>query len=102
MGATQARGWQALLETSPELNLKGEVGVTQVTVSVGDVSVSIPGREEGESRGSEAEVRGSRGLNQLWPFRDNHFDRSVESGFEEDQILRDPEAMVRSLDFILR
>lgn len=73
-----------------------------MTVSVGEVSVSIPGREEGESRGSEAEVKGGGGLNQLWPFRDNHFDSSVESGFEEDQIPRDPEAMVRSLDFILR
>lgn len=30
-------------------------------VSVGEVSVSIPGREEGESRGSEAEVKGGGG-----------------------------------------
>lgn len=60
-------------------------------VSVGEVSVSIPGREEGESRGSEAEVKGGGGGV-----------GSVESGFEEDQIPTDPEAMVRSLDFILR
>ena len=57
-GATQPSGWQAVPEATPELNLKGEVGVTQVTVSVEEVGVSLPGREEGESRDSKAEVRG--------------------------------------------
>lgn len=55
MGATQARGWQPLLEATPELSLKGKVGVTQVTVSVGEVGVNIPGWErvriEAQSRG---------------------------------------------------
>lgn len=58
MGATQPSGWQAVPEATPELNLKGEVGVTQVTVSVEEVGVSLPGRKEGKSRGSKAEVRG--------------------------------------------
>lgn len=58
VGATQPSDWQAVPEATPELNLKGEVGVTQVTVSVEEVGVSLPGRQEGESRGSKAEVRG--------------------------------------------
>ena len=58
VGATQALGWQAVPEATPEMNFKGDVGVTQVTVSEEEVGVSLPSREEGGSRGSEAEVRG--------------------------------------------
>ena len=46
VGATQAFGWQAVPEATPELNFKGEVGVTQVTVSEEEVGMSLPSREE--------------------------------------------------------
>lgn len=62
-GATQPSGWQAVPEATPELNLKGEVGVTQVTVSVEEVGVSREQRLKSRSEGR-------RSLNQLWPFRD--------------------------------
>lgn len=46
-----------------------EVGVTQVTVILGEVGVSIPIREEGRAE-LRSRSEGRETLSQLWPFRD--------------------------------
>lgn len=64
------------------LHLKGEVGVTQVTVSVEEVGMAFQaGRRVGARAPKQKLGRGS----QRWPFG-SCFDCSVGSGLEEHQI----------------
>lgn len=73
-----------------------------MTVSVGEVGLSVPGRKGGEGR-ARKQSEGRASLSQLWSFRYAILTTLWKVDYRKTRFWRDPrlEAVFRSLDFIL-